>query len=536
MAAWMSDAPGSPACASPAGPGGGRSLRIEYLVVLLLALLLYWLSAAPGMLWQDNGMAQIRAMTGDLTGERGLALSHPLFYLVAFAFQRIPLGEPAFRVTLVAVVFGALTVANLYLLLRQVAIATQRPPLAPPDRSPAVAGALSLAVAHTFWQHSAMAETYTLYSAVLTTELLLLARYFQSPAPRWLALLFLVNGLGVSVHLLALLDLAVIGSLLVWLAVRRRVRPAWTALCGLAWLAGASIYLALVLQEWARGVPLGTVVHSALFGDFAHHVLNVHLTARMLLNFVLYLGLNFPTPVALLAVLGLLCLRRLQSRPLAACIAGLLAIHALWLVRYDIVDQYTFFIPTIVLSAVLTGLGAADFLSHHGRTARAGVLVGCLLPVPVYAALPAVVSGLGLRSLVPSRVVPFRDELHYYLWPWKTGYRGPERLAAEIHRTLPDGAYLLADSTSSWAMHYLRLRGRWTKDITVWPPIRWAGDREDRRYEHLAPWLAAGKLYAVAPHRAYCPAWLLAEYDFEPAGIVFRVRGPRGSTSPSVPP
>jgi len=534
----MSDAPGSPACASRAGLGGGRSLGTEYLIVLALSLLLYWLSAAPGVLWQDNGMAQIRAMIGDLTGERGLALSHPLFYLIAMAFQHIPFGEPAFRVTLVAVVFGALTVANLYLLLRQVPDAAQRRQIAPASRgrTPAVAGALSLAVAHTFWQHSAMAETYTLYAAALTTELLLLVRYFQSPSAGWLALLFLVNGLGVSVHLLALLDLAVIGSLLVWLVVRRRVSPAWTALCGLAWLAGASIYVALVLREWACGVPLATVVHSALFGDFAHHVLNVRVTARMLLNFALYMGLNFPTPSALIAVLGLLHLRHLPCRPLAACIAGLLGIHALWVVRYSVVDQYTFFIPTIILTAALIGLGASAFLAHRGRIARAGVLVGCLLPVPVYAALPAVIAGLGLRGLVPSRVVPYRDELHYYLWPWKAGYRGPERLAAEIHRTLPDGAYLLADSTCSWAMHYLRLRGQWTKNITVWPPIRWAGDREDRRYEHVAPWLTAGKLYAVAPRAAYCPAWLLAGYDFEPAGAVFRVRGPDESTSRSVPP
>ena len=54
--------------------------------------LLYLASLAPGLLWQDSAMFQLRVWQVDLTGRLGLALSHPLYIVlcpafVAFHFQ-----------------------------------------------------------------------------------------------------------------------------------------------------------------------------------------------------------------------------------------------------------------------------------------------------------------------------------------------------------------------------------------------------------------------------------------------------------------
>jgi len=127
----------------------GAVRTYEYFVVLLAAGTLYVATVAPGPLWQDSGLAQLRVLRHDLRGGLGLALSHPLFYLIAIAVQAVPWGESAYKTNLVASLFGAVTVANVYLLLRLLGGRT----------AAAAVGAVSLAVAHTFWQHCALVRS-----------------------------------------------------------------------------------------------------------------------------------------------------------------------------------------------------------------------------------------------------------------------------------------------------------------------------------------------------------------------------------------
>jgi isoprenylcysteine carboxyl methyltransferase (ICMT) family protein YpbQ len=102
----------------PLAPGLPRRAGREYGWVLLAAAVLYVITVAPGPLWQDSGLIQIRVLLRDLHGHFGLALSHPLYYCIAIAFQGLPLAESAYKTNLVSAVFGAVTVANLFLLLR----------------------------------------------------------------------------------------------------------------------------------------------------------------------------------------------------------------------------------------------------------------------------------------------------------------------------------------------------------------------------------------------------------------------------------
>ena len=69
-------------------------------LVGLLAGLLYLLTLAPGVFWQDSAMFQTRVWHTDLTGQLGLALSHPLYIVLCRAFTQIPLGDFAWRVNL----------------------------------------------------------------------------------------------------------------------------------------------------------------------------------------------------------------------------------------------------------------------------------------------------------------------------------------------------------------------------------------------------------------------------------------------------
>jgi len=516
--------PSGPAAPTPdRAPRGLRPCR-AYLPVLAAALALYVVSMAPGVLWQDSALAQVRVVRRDLVGDLGLALSHPLYYVLAVAFQALPLGEPAFKTNLVSAVCGALTVANVFLLLR---LLTGR-------GDAALLGALALAVAHTFWQHCALAEVYTVSTALLSGELLCLHRYAATGRPRWLLLLCGLNGLGVSNHLLATLSLACYGTLLLVLLIRKRLSWRIAPLLAASWLAGAALYLGLLVGQWAGGQPLPDVLHSALFGQ-AHYVagvLNPFPSARQLARSVLYLALNFPTPAALLAVAGLVRLARRRRDTFAWTFVGLLALHLYWAVRYDVPDQYTFFILPVLLLALLMGLGAADLFGRRSAAWRRPAFILVLLPVAVYAALPAAARAARL-TLDLKRSVPYRDELSYFLRPWKTGYRGAERFARELAESLPPHAVLFADSTTANPLHYLRLTGRWRQDVTVFPAAEKPSDPLNiptpvRQREAIS----AGCAFVVTPQLPYCPAWLLeGDYAFAPVGPVYQVRLVAGSAS-----
>ena len=66
------------------------NLKSSYLTVLVISGLFYGLGCAPGLLWQDSGLIQYRVLNHDMVGPFGLALAHPLFYVLALGAH--PLG------------------------------------------------------------------------------------------------------------------------------------------------------------------------------------------------------------------------------------------------------------------------------------------------------------------------------------------------------------------------------------------------------------------------------------------------------------
>ena len=131
------------------------------------------ISSAPGAVWQDSGLIQYRVWHNDIEGSEGLAISHPLYHLLAIGAKYVPVGEFGRRVNLVSAVAAAIAVANLYLLVR----------LWLGRDFPAVIAAVTLAVSHTFWWHASIAETYTLWAALFLGELIVLLEYTRTRKP-----------------------------------------------------------------------------------------------------------------------------------------------------------------------------------------------------------------------------------------------------------------------------------------------------------------------------------------------------------------
>ena len=177
-------------------------------------------------------MIKNRVRHNDIEGRLGLALSHPLFYILAIGAKYVPVGEFAYKVNLVSAIAAAVAVANVFLLLR----------LWLGKNLPAVVAAVTFALSHTFWRHASIAETYTLYTALLSAELIMLLRYVQTRRVGWLYWLGLLNGLAIADHMLASIPLLCYVVFFIVLLVKKHLRFRHLAIIILLWIAGALPY------------------------------------------------------------------------------------------------------------------------------------------------------------------------------------------------------------------------------------------------------------------------------------------------------
>ena len=499
---------------------------VRYGIVLLAAATLYGLSSAPGVVWQDSGLIQYRVWHNDIEGSEGLAISHPLYHILAIGAKYIPFGEFGRRVNLVSAVAAALAVANLYLLVR----------LWLGRDFPAVIAAVTLAVSHTFWWHASIAETYTLWAALFLGELIVLLEYTRTRRVGYLYLLGLLNGLGIAVHMLAALPLACYVVLLLVLSVRRSIRAKDLAVIAALWVLGALPYEYLVLKNMIdSGDVLGTLA-SAVFGNrWRADVLNTSLSWKLVREDLLFLLLNFPTPNALLFFVGLLGLRRIgPASGFRRVILALLVLFFVFAARYTVADRFAFFLPFYCVVAVVIGLGAYEFVGwgwpHRalfGGASPTLLVIGALsvLPVAAYALMPSLAQRLHL-SLGTRQDIPYRNDYEYFLRPWRTGDMGAERFAREALETTEPNAIVFADSTTVAPLLYAQEVKGLRPDVKIVAGIARSQDAPRIDEQRIGQLLGEHPVYVVSRSPGYCPAFILARYELTEAGVLWRVVKP----------
>lgn len=426
---------------------GRTSPLIIASAAFVLSLWLYAATASRGVEWQDSGFHQYRIISGQIQHPLGLALAHPLHYWCGRAVLALPWGDPFHRLNLLSALCGAVGVACVAALVTAI------------TRSAAAAGiaALSLTLAHSYWQMSALTETYTLAAALMTLEWLLLWRFVRTGYAGWLAAVFLANGLHVADHLLGLLTLATYGALLLERLVRGRVRAVWLPICAALWIAGASPYLALIADHYVRSGDLAQTLRSALFGGsasargWAADVLNVRPGARQLALAALTFGYCFPSLAPVAALAGLSRRTRGRRRLFLWIITAQTLLVFAFVFRYSIKDLYTYFVPVCALTAVWVGVGLPALRRRlrpliSRRTVHVAVALGGCLPVGVYLAFPKLAEARGwMRSQM--RELPYRNAYTHFFRPWRMLDDSPERCAAAAIREAGEAGWILADST-----------------------------------------------------------------------------------------
>jgi hypothetical protein len=488
---------------------------VQYALMLLGTLVLYTLTCAPTVLWQDSGLFVYRILRNDLQGNLGIALSHPLYIMVGIVAKMIPAGELAWRVNMISAVFGAVAVANLFLLLR----------LWLGRVWPAIIGAVTLAVSWTFWQHSVIAEDYTFYAAQLFTELLVLYQYVRTKKVGYLYLLGFLNGLSVANHLWGILALACYGIYILFLLAKKQINFKALGLFILLWIVGASPYLYLIIKDIVITGDIAATVSSALFGSgWDSAVLNTGVSSKIIFENIIFIGLNFPTLNFVLLFAGLAVIyKKAPTAAFSNILIGLAVLYFAFAFRYRVPDRHAFFLPFYCIAVIFIAVGIDWLLEkYQDKKLPIVLLLLALLPVGIYFITPAIARKY-YPKLAERRQRPYRDEYTYWLQPWKNGYYGAERFATEALQNVEDDAVIYAYTTDVHVMLYVQevkcVRPN-VKVVSTYDSSEGAPEFD----AELADKLTDEKLlYVTSNLPGYKPSFLDEGYDFVKQGLLYRV-------------
>jgi len=487
----------------------------HFITVLCGALALYIISCAPGALWQDSGLIQYRIWHNDIEGFLGLAISHPLFYILTIGAKYIPLGEFAHKVNLVSAIAGAIAVANMFLLLR----------LWLGKNMPAVVAAVTFAVSHTFWRHASIIETYTLWTALFLAELIMLLQYTRTKRVRYLCWLGLLSGLSIAVHMLASIPLVCYAVFITFLLVKQEIHIRNLMIIFLLWIFGALPYEYLIVKNIIQTGDLTGTLASAAFGlRWQGAVLNTSLSMGIVKENFLYILLNFPTPNLLLFFAGCFGLLKLSPcRAFRNIVIALTVLFFLFAFRYTVPDRYAFFIPFYCSVSILIGLGADILLIQKNIKVLAFlVLLFCLLPVGAYTVLPTMARKIQL-NISTRNDIPYRDDYEYFLRPWKTGYKGAELFANEVLGLPEDNAVIYADTTTVGPLLYLQEVKAKRSDVKIVSGTINSKGAPKFDEQSIGQLLKAGPVYVVSPKPEYCPQFVIDNYNLIRVGILWQV-------------
>lgn len=344
-------------------------------VVGVVSLAVYLLTLAPTVASNDAGRFQIAAPllgTGHPTG-------YPTFILTGKLFTFLPFGDVAFRMNLMAAVFGALAAALAYLLTRMLGA----------GQSASAGGALLLAFSSTFWSQAAFSEVYTMHVFFMLAVALLMLGFRQTGSSVYLVLAGLLFGLSLGNNAGMVLFIPAYGILL--LSARKRLSVGGLTVAGLAAAVGAAVYLYIPLRGFAGayhnyGDPAGNwsevwrLVSGARFQglmgvsppQFAANV--AHFSYQLANQTLQPFGYALAGVFALGGVLGAVFLFRRDVGAALALVVGILS-ALLYALNYDIDDISVYYLPVYALLTLLTAVAVSQVARLLGKPALGVALI-----------------------------------------------------------------------------------------------------------------------------------------------------------------
>ena len=484
--------------------------------------LFYAVSAAPSLLWGDDAELQRIAVTGEAraVGQSSIA-SHLLWQFVASTFVRwtawLPFDQ-AGRVTLVSACAASIAIIPLALAIRELAVRSGLRARA--ADSATIVGALSFGLGHTFWLLSARPDAYTVQTLLLAAALWGTV-HAGSNTRVWIGLavsaLAIMAALANHVIILA----SVPGLALLSVA---NIRPAaWK----LAIAASGGIAMVVGFLAVAQGFGFPSWALVVAITSYRPYLPSVR-DAVLVLG---YLAYQFPLTLAVVAF-AWVPLRRLGLARSAGLVVMYLGVVGLMLFRYHpemyVRDQYIFYLPSYLPVAVVIGLGAGWIVENppmwvrvRGRWLTAALVAMACAPIAVYPLAAAVAGSIATR-LAPSRVLPGRDPVWYYLWPPKIGYTGARDYVTAAFDALPQGAVVVADWLPYQPMRYVQAVEGGRPDVRL--EMINAGDGRQMAFLTAQPSGALLFLADISPLPYYEIEAIRERFDIEVVGVMYKLK------------
>jgi hypothetical protein len=440
---------------------------LNFLYLFLLSLFVYLQTLAPTVIWGDSAFFAVSVRKSSL--RIGTASDHPLYILLGRVFALLP-GELAWTLNLLSAVFGALTVALVYLITFKLTY----------SRSAGWIAAAALCVSHAFWLHAVITEVYTLHAffvALLIYMLLVWRKHHHTTL--WLFLIISAFLLGLTNHI----ALASLFPALVYFVLA--TDPSWAfGRKGVLGMVGIlSVVLLLFLTFPAE---LINAVKKFWFGPpgISHYFTfpEGKVLGKEILFYFLYLMYQFPLVGF---VLGFLGIKRLLMADLKAGIFLLLimVVNGLFFIKTTVWQslgstKYTFYIPDYVVFSIFIGYGAFAITQEYEdiklfsnfqtppflRLFLAAVVI--TLSLLTYNLAPLVVKGLNI-DLLHARTLPFRDNNAFFLNPNKRGEDGARRFSEQTFNIVKPNSVLIADFTPYYVLLYFQEVQGLRPDVTL---------------------------------------------------------------------
>jgi hypothetical protein len=481
-----------------------------------VALLVYSLTLAPGLLWGggDFSTFQTKLYTGQIESN---IFGHPLWVILARPFLWLPLRDVAYRANLASAVFAALALAFVF---RSAWLITR-------SAAAALLASGVLLVSHTFWTYAVMPKPYSLNALLLASCIYLILRWGHDRRGRYLYLFAIIYGISPLNHLVmftAALGFAVYGVLMARQSGKSSGLPRQLIVAAGLFLLSL---LPFILLTTSGGQTQNT---SGSIGAFVGGLLTALLSPdRLLLGLGAGLALliyQFFVTIPI-AIIGLRRSWRI-NRPLAWLLLLIAAGDIAFLLGAtdprtggDYVWNLHYYLQFYVVFALWLAVGfdtlRSLFQTRLRQVATVGLSVG--LPIFVYALAPIVARPF-VANLPGFRDVGGRDNLTYVLSPWKQNETAPRTFADSILATLPENSVFFADY-SIWSMiNYLQIAEHARLDVTL-VQMPTAGVHE--QLPLLLTYRTKPNLYLADTGRYYDLSEIQTYFEVIPIGPIYQL-------------
>jgi hypothetical protein len=381
--------------------------------IFVVVFVVYVLTMAPTISWKNGGID-----SGELvTAMYVLGIPHPtgfpVYLVLGKLFTLLPIGDVAYRVNLMSVVFGDLTVVVVVL----AAYTLIRPKDQPRDRSRETAGgtlrrvrlgsgsampvrstseidvlpwvyaslgSLVLAFTPLYWSRATIAKEYTLHLFLLSLSLWFLLQWRIGADERFLVGFALALGFGLGNHVTILA--AVPGAIaFVYFVDRnlRRLASRAARAAPITLLVGSLCYAYLPIRalawpylNWDDPITFAAIydhVSGSVYQNSLFHLSLSALSQRFLFSIAdAPKQLGWPALVCLFVGVGILARR---DRPAAVLLGSIGLVNLVFAAGYPVRDSEAYLLPAYLVSAVMISVGFSELVRELALVANRRAVV-----------------------------------------------------------------------------------------------------------------------------------------------------------------